>query len=415
LGYKQAQNHNTKISNEKSNGMIGKDSPGFGEFIALMALMISMVALSLDMMLPALPEIGRELQVANRNDAQLVVSVLILGLSIGQLIYGPLSDSTGRKPAIFAGIILFALGCLLSIAAKRFEIMMVGRFIQGLGVAGPRSVVVAIVRDQYEGRAMARVMSAIMAVFILVPIVAPAVGQGILLVANWRFVFVFLLALSIVAMTWFGIRVPETLSKDDRIVFSPKRIASGAIEVCTNRISLGYTIATGMIQGSLIAYLNSAQQIYQEIYQLGKLFPLTMAALAIFVGVASLLNARIVMHWGMRALARRANLLFILLSAVYLVILYGMGGQTPLWMMMVAFAMIFFCFGILFGNLNAIAMEPLGHIAGVGAAVVLGLSNLIAVPFAIVIGRSYDGTLIPLVIGFLVLGTSAAAVTGWAD
>jgi DHA1 family bicyclomycin/chloramphenicol resistance-like MFS transporter len=394
--------------------MDGKSSPGFGESVALMALMISMVALSLDMMLPAFPEIGQDLQVKHRNDAQLVVSVLVGGLSFGQLVYGPLSDSIGRKPAIFAGIILFALGCLLSILSTRFEVMLAGRFIQGLGVAGPRSIVVAMVRDQYEGRAMARVMSAIMAVFILVPIVAPAIGQGILLVANWRFIFVFLLVLSIVAMAWFGIRQPETLSPDYRIAFSPKRIANGVIEVCTNRISLGYTIAIGMVQGSLLAYLNSAQQIYQEVYHLGRMFPLIMAVLAVFVGAASLLNARIVMHWGMRALARRANLLYILLSTAYLVVLYGMGGQTPLWMMMVVFAMIFFCFGILFGNLNAIAMEPLGHIAGVGAAVVLGLSNLIAVPFATVIGRCYDGTLIPLVIGFLVLGTISAAVTRWA-
>lgn len=397
------------------NDHLSKDGPGFGEYIALMALMISMVALSLDIMLPALPDIGRDLQAAHRNDAQLVISILFLGLSVGQFFYGPLSDSTGRKPAIFAGSILFVLGCLMSILAPQFDIMLAGRFLQGVGVAAPRSIVVAMVRDQYEGRAMARVMSAVMAVFIVAPVVAPAIGQGILLVGNWRIIFVLLLALSIIAQIWFSLRQRETLPSEHRIDFSLKRIFTGGMEVCRNRTALGYTISSGVIQGAFIGYLNSAQQIFQEVYRLGRLFPLAMAILAIFVGTASYFNSRIVMRWGMRTLSRRANALLIVVSAIYLAAVYGMDGTTPLWMMMVAFCMIFFCFGLLFGNLNAIAMKPLGHIAGVGAAVLLGLSNMITVPLAIAIGRSYDGSVIPLVAGFLILGTVAATAAIWAD
>ncbi len=392
-----------------------KRGPGIRESIALLALMISFVALSLDIMLPALPDIGRDLGVKHPNDVQLVVSVLIFGLAVGQLAYGPLSDSTGRKPAIFAGIVIFTLGCILSIFATRFGVMLAGRFMQGIGAAGPRSVIVALVRDQYAGRAMARMMSAVMAVFIIVPAVAPALGQAILLVANWRAIFAALMLLGVIVLTWFTIRQPETLARELRIAFSAKKIIMGAVEICTNRIALGYTLAAGLVMGILLGYLNCAQQIFQEIYALGRQFPIYMAVLALFVGGASYCNSRIVMHMGMRSLSRWAINLLIVISVAYLIIVYRMGGYSPLWMLMVCFGLAFFCLGILFGNLNAIAMGPLGHIAGVGAAVVSSLSNLVAVLFAIIIGRSYDGTTLPLVGGFAILSILAAGAIRWAD
>jgi DHA1 family bicyclomycin/chloramphenicol resistance-like MFS transporter len=392
-----------------------KRGPGFRESIALLALMISLVALSVDSMLPALPVIGRDFGVRNSNDVQLVVSVLIFGLAVGPLIYGPLSDSTGRKPAIFAAIVIFTLGCLLSIFATCFGVMLAGRFMQGLGASGPRSVIVALVRDQYAGRAMARMMSAVMSVFIVVPAVAPALGQAILMVANWRSIFVALMLLGMIALTWFTIRQPETLAREFRIAFSPKKIMMGAVEVCTNRIALGYTLAAGFIMGAFLGYLNSVQQVFQEVYGLGRLFPLYMALLALFLGAASYFSSRIVMRVGMRSLSRRAITVLIVVSIIYLGVVYFMGGHSPLWMLMVCFALVFFCLGILFGNLNAIAMEPLGHIAGVGAAVVGSLSTLVSVPLGIVIGRSYDSTTLPLVGGFAILSTLAAFVMRWAD
>ena len=392
-----------------------KQGPGFRESIALLALMISFVALSVDTMLPALPDIRRDLGVGHPNDVQLVISILILGLSVGQLAYGPLSDSTGRKPAIFAGIVIFTLGCLLSVFATRFDVMLLGRFLQGIGAAGPRSVIVALMRDQYTGRAMARMMSAVMAVFIIVPAVAPALGQAILLVANWRVIFVVLMLLGVISLAWFTIRQPETLAREHRIAFSVRKIMMGTVEVCTNRITLGYTLAAGFILGAFLGYLNSAQQVFQEVYALGQQFPIYMAILALFVGVASYCNSRIVMRVGMRSLSRWAVLLLIMVSILYLIVLYFMGGHSPLWMLMVCFAATFFCIGILFGNLNAIAMEPLGHIAGVGAAVVGALSTLISVPLGIIIGRSYNGTTLPLVGGFAILSILAAFVMRWAD
>ena len=240
-------------------------TPGYREFITLMAVIISITALSIDMMLPALPDIGRDLGVAHPNDAQLVISVLILGLGIGQIIFGPLSDCFGRKPIIFTGFLIFILGCLLSIFSQQFSVMLLGRLIQGIGVAGPRTAIIALIRDQYDGRAMARIMSVIMAVFIFVPAIAPALGQVIMLKTNWRAIFGVLIIQALIALTWFTIRQPETLPRQQRIPFSPKRILNGLVEVCTNRLSLGYTLAAGFMLGVLLASLNCAQQIFQEI------------------------------------------------------------------------------------------------------------------------------------------------------
>jgi DHA1 family bicyclomycin/chloramphenicol resistance-like MFS transporter len=366
-------------------------------------------------MLPALPDIGRELGAKHPNDIQLVVSALIFGLAIGQLFYGPLSDSTGRKPAIFAGTVIFTLGCLLSIFTTHFSVMLVGRFMQGIGAAGPRSVIVALIRDQYTGRAMARMMSAVMAVFIIVPTIAPALGQAILLVAHWRAIFITLMLMGVIAVIWFSIRQPETLAKEFRVDFSFKKIGMATVEICTIRIALGYTLATGLIYGILTAYLNCAQQIFQETYALGRLFPIYMAVLALFQGGASYCNSRIVMHVGMRSLSRRAVNLLIVVTVAYLIIGYRLAGHTPLWVLMVCFSLVFFCLGILFGNLNAISMEPLGHIAGVGAAVVSSLSNLVALLLGVIIARSYDGTTMPLVGGFAILSILAAVAIRWAD
>lgn len=392
-----------------------KRGPGYREFVTLMAVMISITALSIDMMLPALPEIGRDLHVAHANDIQLVVSVLLFGMGIGQLLFGPLADSFGRKPVIITGFIIFILGCLTSIFSNRFEVMVVGRLIQGIGTGGPRTAIIALVRDQYGGRAMARIMSVVMAIFIVVPAIAPALGQAVLLTMGWRAIFGVLMIQGLVALTWFVVRQPETLSRDDRIPFSSGRILNGVLRVCKNRLSMGYTLASGFIAGVLMSYLNSAQQIFQEVYGLGREFPIYMAVLALFVGGASLVNSRIVMRFGMRVLSYRAVLLFVFLAAVYLAVTYQMGGLTPLWLMMVFFAPSFFCMGILFGNLSAIAMEPLKHMAGIGAAIIGSLSNFISSSLGALVGRCYDGSTLPLASGFVILGILTAIAMRWAE
>lgn len=385
------------------------------EFVALMALMISLVALSIDAMLPALPEIGKDLGVQQENSNQLIISLLFLGMAIGQMIYGPLSDSIGRKPAIYIGIGLFLIGCLLSVSATSFTTMLVGRFLQGIGAAGPRIVAVALIRDQYQGSAMARVMSFVMTVFILVPAVAPALGQGLIIIAHWRAIFGAFMVLAIIILIWFAIRQPETLLASQRMKFSLQRILKAVREVCLNRIALGYTIATGLIFGPFLGYLNSSQQIFQEQYALGTQFPLYFAILALSVGGASYVNARLVMRYGMRLLTRWASWKLSGLSIIFFIVVYTLEGNPPLWLLMAYFMISFFCIGILFGNLNSLAMEPLGHIAGVGAGVVGSLSTFISVPLGILIGQSYNGTVTPLVIGFAVLGTIAVMVMYWTE
>ncbi len=377
--------------------------------------MISLVALSIDAMLPALQEIGRDLAVQRSNDAQLVVSALFLGLAVGTMVYGPISDSTGRKPAIYAGFALFILGCLLSVAATSFPVMLAGRFLQGLGAAGPRIVAIALVRDHYAGRGMASIMSMVMGVFILVPVLAPAMGQGILMVADWRAIFGMLLALALIALLWFALRQPETLKAERRTPFSVLRIGRAIRETCANRTALGYTIAAGLAFGALVGYLTSAPQVLQIQYGLGARFPLYFAVLALAIGGASWANSRLVMRFGMRRLSGLAVTTLSALSLAFFAIAWMAAGHPPLMAMMAYLMAAFFCMGILFGNFNALAMEPLGHIAGVAASVIGSLTTFISLSLGTVIGQAYDGTVLPLVGGFAALAIASVAVMRWAE
>jgi len=331
------------------------------------------------------------------------------------MVYGPLSDSIGRKPAIHAGLLLFIIGCLMSILATNFTVMLAGRVLQGLGAAGPRSVIVALVRDRYEGRAMARIMSLVMAVFIMVPALAPGIGQIILMVAHWRAIFGFLLAVAAISLVWFALRQPETLAPERRVKFSPSRIVQAVRETCGSRVAFGYTVTSGLIFGAFVGYLNSAQQIFQIKYGLGALFPLYFAVLALSIGGASLLNGRLVMRHGMRRLSAWALGLLTGLSLAFLVPATLAAGVPPLWALMTYLVGAFFCIGMLFANFSALAMEPLGHIAGVGAAVVGSLTTVISMILGTIIGQAYDGTVLPLIAGFALLGLAAIAVMRWAE
>ena len=334
------------------------------EFVILVSMMMSLTALSIDAMLPALSQIGSDLNVQNANNRQLVISVIFLGLAVGQLFFGPLSDRTGRKPAIYAGYALFIAGSLLSSVAISFPMMLFGRLLQGAGISAPRAVTLALVRDRYEGRAMAQVMSLVMTVFILVPMIAPILGQTILLLSGWRSIFVGFVLLAVITVVWFAVRMPETLAPENRAPFSLKRIIMATGEIIKTRTALGYTVTAGLVSGAFIGYLNSAQQIFQEQYALGELFPIYFSVISISIGLASFLNARLVMRFGMRSLVSWSlRSIFGLAIAAFGIALVT-AGQPPLWLFMTYLMMSFFCVGILFGNMNSLAMEPLGHIAG---------------------------------------------------
>lgn len=392
-----------------------KTRPSFAEFIVLLSLLMALTALSIDAMLPALPQIGAELQVQNPNERQLVISMIFLGLAVGQLFFGPLSDSVGRKPAIYSGLATFIVGALISMLATSFPMLLVGRLVQGFGASSPRAVSLALVRDQFSGRAMARVMSFVMTVFILMPMLAPSMGQAILQFSSWRAIFGSYLVLATLALCWFALRQPETLALENRAPFTIRRIAKAIQAILQNRLALGYTVTAGLVSGAFIGYLNSAQQIFQEQYALGALFPIYFGVIASSIGLASLLNTRLVMNMGMRFLVRSTLIIIFVLSMVMLGVAFFVLEQVPLWVFMTYLMLTFFCVGVLFGNLNTLAMEPLGHVAGIGAAVVGSLSTLISVLLGTVIGQSYNGSIVPLVIGLAVLSGLSILVVRWSE
>jgi len=380
-----------------------------------MALIISLVALSIDGMLPALPEIAADLAFERPNDSQFIISMLFVGMGFGQIIFGPLSDNIGRKPAINIGFLVFIIGCLVSIFARNFNDMMLGRLLQGLGAAGPRVVAIALVRDCYEGREMARVMSFVMSIFILVPIIAPAIGQVIIAYADWHSIFILFLVLAIIALTWFSLRQPETLPKEKRIHFSVTQVKSDIKTITMIPAAIGYTITMGFIFGAFVGYLSSSQQIFQVQYALGNQFPLYFGVLAASIGLASLVNSQLVMRFGMRRLSHAAMISIALLSAVFMLFALYYQGHPPLPLLMAYLLGVFFFMGILFGNLNALAMEPLGHIAGLGAAVVGSVSTLISVVFGVLVAGAYDGTIFPLVTGFSLLSIACLISIYWTE
>ena len=385
------------------------------EFISLLALMISIIALATDMMLPALEIIGKDLNVANPNDTQLIISSLFLGLAVGNILAGPLSDSYGRKPVIYFGYLVFIIGCVLSAFATNLTLMLTGRVLQGFGAAFPRIASLALVRDGHEGRAMARIMSIVMAVFIVVPAIAPAVGQAVLIVSNWRAMFTLLMMMAIFTLIWFALRQPETLAVEDRRKLSLSNILSGIKEAASIRAALGYSIAAGFIFGAFLGYLSSAQQIFQVAFGVGNLFPIYFGGAALSIGAASILNSKMVMRYGMRLLTKRALVCTIIISIAFLVPSIMMSGVPPLWLFMLWLLMNFFCMGIMFGNFNALAMEPLGHMAGLGAAFVGSLSTFISLPLGWAVGYYFDGGVLPLVSGFAICGLASLAIMHWTE
>lgn len=390
-------------------------SPRSLEFIFLVALLNAVVAMSIDMMLPALGVIAAELGASDPNHRQFIITALFTGMTLGTLIYGPASDSIGRKPAIFIGLFIFALGVTICLFARSFEILLLGRFIQGLGAASPGFVAMAMVRDGHAGSAMARIMSFVMTVFMLVPILAPSIGQLILFVAHWRAIFVLFLGLAVVAALWLGLRQPETLPKDKRRPYSLRVLAAAGYEAARHPVTMGYTFASGFIFSGLVAYLGTSQQIFSEQYQQGAYFALWFAGFAVALALAMIVNGRFVMRYGMRKMTRYALYFSTVLSAGFVLVSLVYGGMPPLTLFGIYLFLNFFCTGLLFGNYNALALEPVGHIAGMAAALSGFMSSLLSIIGGSIIGQAYHGTVTPLIAGFAIFGGLAIIVTEWAE
>ncbi len=376
-------------------------------------MMQSLVALSIDAMLPALPAIGSDLQVTRANDVQLIIMVMFMGFSLGQMAYGPLADSMGRKRPAFIGFGIYLVGTLICAFSSTLPVLLAGRFLQGIGIAGPRTVMNAIIRDRFEGPDMARIISFIMAVFILVPAIAPTVGQGMIWLAGWRSIFALFLVQGVLVLSWFSIRLDETLPPERRIPLSLHNSIRGIREVFRIRTALGYTICTGLVFSPFLAYLSAAQQIFSGVYDRAEEFPYLFAILALSLGTASFASSRLVSRFGMRRLSLISIITYAASALIFWLVLQTLLPEPPLVLFMGYLMLTFFCVGLLFGNLNAMAMEPLGHIAGVGAAVVGTLSMLISIPVGILIGQAFDGSIRPLITGFALCSTLAALLMAW--
>ena len=375
------------------------------EFTLLMALLMSVVAISIDALLPSLGVIGAELGVTDINRTQLLIGSIFAGMAIGQLVAGPLSDAMGRKPVLYAGLALYLAGSLVCWGAGTFDLLLAGRCLQGLGVACPYVTAVSVVRDKYAGRDMARVMSLIMMIFILVPAIAPSLGLGIVRLAGWRAIFLFYIVYAVAIGGWIALRLEETLPPDHRVPLTPRAFGHGLRIVTGNRTTTFYMVAMGLTFGGLIGYLGASRQIFQDQLQAGDGFALYFGGLALLLGVASMLNSRFVGRWGMRAISSWAAAAIVAASALFLAVQAAMPVTLP---MFLAYAgVLFFAFGLMFGNLNAIAMEPMGEVAGMASAIIGASSSVISLLLGTLIGQLYDNTLRPIALGFLLLGLAS--------
>lgn len=379
------------------------------EFVALMASLMSIVALSIDALLPALPEIGSSLGVTNPNDNQLLITMIFLGLGSGQLIFGPLSDSFGRKPIVFIGFIVFIIASIICVTTESFEVMIFGRILQGVGISSPRSLTLSMIRDEFSGDYMAKIISIVVMFFILVPVVAPSLGQFLLYYFNWESIFYFNLGFGLLIMIWFWVRQPETLIKAKRIKFTPHLFIDGTKEFFKHKEAVAFTFVSGFITGSFMVYLSTSQQIFQIQYNLADMFPYIFASLAISIGLATFLNSQLVEKYGMYKIAFTSCIAYAVISILY-VILFWSGKNPSITILISFFALQFFAVGFLFGNLRALAMQPLGHIAGIGAAINGFISTVMAVPIANYIGSFVETSVLPLFIGFSIFGVLSVFV-----
>jgi DHA1 family bicyclomycin/chloramphenicol resistance-like MFS transporter len=386
---------------------------GFVEFVALMAALMALGALGIDSMLPNLPAIGESLGVTDENRRQLIITVYMLGTGTSQVIYGPLADRFGRRPVLLIGLGLYVAFTLLAALSPTFEVLLVARVLQGVGAAATRAIPVSVVRDRYAGRAMARVMSLTSLVFMAAPIMAPSLGQAVLVLASWPWIFGLLAALGVVLMLWSFLRLPETLHPEDRLPIRAGRILGAFATAARNRTSMCYILAQTFLFGGMIGFVTSAQQVFADALGAADRFALVFAICASFIAVASLLNARLVMRLGMRRLSHSALLAYIAVAAVHLMV--ASAGLENLILFAALQAAAMFTFGLTSGNFGAMAMEPMGHIAGVASSFQGFVSLVGASLIGFGIGQAFNGTVVPLEAGYLLCGLCALAVVLYAE
>ena len=375
-----------------------------GEFIALIAMMFATIAFSIDAMLPALPEIGATLSPDNINRAQLIITSFVLGMGIGTFFTGPISDAFGRKPVIFGGVILYIISAAAAWAAQSLELALLARGTMGLGAAGPRVVAMAVVRDLYSGREMARVVSIAMMIFTLVPAVAPMLGSVIIAFSSWRGIFAAFAAFALIIALWMGVRLPETLERQDRRPVRPALMAAALKEMVTHPTVRLSIIAQCLCLGMLFTMITLVQPAYDVVFDRAESFPYWFFGVALVAGTGSLLNAVLVVRLGMRRMVTWALASQIGLASAMLVLeSMPLDNSVAFGLFVTWQTSVFFMAGVTLGNLNAMGMEPMGHIAGMAASVMGAISTVVAAAIAAPVGLLFDGSLLPLTAGILIM------------
>lgn len=381
---------------------------GFGEFVALIAAMMALTALGIDSMLPALPAIAAELGVATANERQFVITAFMIGFAFAMLVYGPATDRFGRRPVLVVALTGYVLTNLLAAISGSFVLLLAARVASGAMVAGARTVTIALVRDCYAGRAMARVMSLAFIFFMAAPVLAPTFGQLILEVGSWRWIFGGIAIVTALVLAWFLTRMPETLAPEDRRRMNLAALGTGARRVAQDRYALGYTLAATMLQGGLFGFIGSIQQIVFDVFRVPTMLPYIFASVAGTMAIGSFLNSRIVIRLGTRLISHTALLGFIVLASLHLII--ALLDVETLANFIVVQALMMMCFGLATSNFSAMAMEHMGDIAGTAASIQGFVATLGAALIGALIGQSYNGTTVPLYIGFTTMGFLALAI-----
>jgi MFS transporter, DHA1 family, multidrug resistance protein len=375
------------------------------EFIGIAAALMSLNALAVDIMLPGLQQMGASLGVADENSRQFVITAYLAGFGIAQIFFGPISDRFGRRAPLLVGLFIYIAAALACVFAPTFTALLALRFVQGLGAAATRVIAISIVRDNFGGRAMAEVMSLVFMVFMVIPVIAPSIGQVVMIAANWHAIFLFMAGIAALFTLWTWLRLPETLREEYRRPFKASVILEGFRIVLTDRVAISYTMALTVIFGSLFGFINSAQQVYVDIYDKGASFPLYFALVAGTMALMSFVNSRLVGRFGMRRLAHGALIAFILVNGVTFAL--AVAGPVPFPLFVGLFMVAMAVFALIGSNFNALAMEPLGHVAGTASSI-LGFTQTVGgAILGALIGLSFNGTIVPLTSGYFFFGIGA--------
>ncbi len=385
------------------------------EFVAMIALLMALNAAAIDVYIPALSDIGQALGVTDENSRQWIISAYVLGFGGAQVIYGPLSDRFGRRRVLFTGLGIYVVAALAMIFAPTFGILIALRVVQGIGAAATRVVALSVVRDRFRGAQMASTMSLVMMVFMVMPVFAPNLGSAVLFFGDWRELAGVMCLIGVLATVWAFLRLPETLNPADRRELTGRRVWEALKVIFTNRLAFGYTLATGAFFGVLFSFVAQAEQVYTQVYGIGPAFTLYFSLVACFMAVSSFANSRLVARFGTRRLSHGALTGFVLLGAVHLALAVAYGGATPFWLFIALLIPQFCFFGFIPTNFNALAMDPLGHVAGTASAVLGTVQTLGGGLLGALAGWFYNGSIVPMFTGFTVLGLLSLGLVAVAE